>query len=110
MRIQINKSAEIAFGLKPLDFVEGSTFIFMGKRSRQDPDSDAVFVKSSGEGILFEPISGKGLITLNPADTLGASEGTIDCDLQMIAPSGAVYLVGEFQLRLILPVNLNTIS
>jgi len=103
------KINELAFELPPEDFIPGSTFVFMGKRSRRDEDSAAVIKASSALGILYEPLTGKGLITITPEST--SKEGVIDCELQMLSPSGAKYLIeGAPRLEIVKSINRETIS
>lgn len=83
--------------------------MFMGKRSRRDPDSAAVIKASTSLGILYDPISGKGLITLITPQIL--KEGRLDCDLQMITPDGAAYLIeGAPDLEIVSAVNWSVVN
>ena len=108
-RIYKGKINELTFELNPVDFITGSTLVFMGKKSRRDPDSAAVIKASSSLGILYEPVSGKGLITLILSQA--AKEGRLDCDLQMITPTGAVYVIqGAPVLEVVSAVNWEAIA
>lgn len=83
--------------------------MFMGKKSRRDPDSAAVIKASSSLGILYEPVSGKGLITLILSQA--AKEGRLDCDLQMITSDGAAYLIeGAPDLEIVSAVNWSVLN
>jgi hypothetical protein len=104
LQLYKGKINELTFEMSPDDYIQGSTFVFTGKRSRRDEDSAAVIKASTALGILYEPTTGKGLITLTPSDT--AREGAIECDLQMIAPSGAAYPIeGAPRLEIVQSIN-----
>lgn len=108
-RIYKGKVNELTFELNPADFIAGSSLVFMGKKSRRDPDSAAVIKASTSLGILYDPISGKGIITLMPPQNV--KEGRLDCDFQMIAPTGSAYLIqGAPVLEVVSAVNWEAIA
>lgn len=58
----------------PLDLT-GMDIAFVAKRYYTDPDTDAVIVKSLGDGIeVAAPASGAAVLTLEPADTSGLDD------------------------------------
>jgi hypothetical protein len=101
----LNKTIEISFDLSPGDYLPGAELMFSVKSSRRLPDSEAI-VKGADAGLIYDPATGKGKVTLNPEDTAGLSAGIFDCDLQMKLGT-AIYVLGETKLRLNPPVLLH---
>jgi hypothetical protein len=96
------KMIELSFELSPEDYLPGATLVFSMKRSRREGDSVAI-LKSAANGLLYDSMTGLGLIIFNPAETATLQPGVFECDLQMTLGT-AVYVLGEMQLRLSVPV------
>jgi hypothetical protein len=102
------KVNQITFTVAPSQFMPGSTFVFLGKRRRTDPDSKAILKASTNLGLLYDPLTGKGTINLTPATN--AQTGEVICELQMISPQGIYVLEPSLTVAIAQPININTLG
>ncbi len=87
--------ADIYAGTIPVD-ITSNTLIFTAKWSLRDPDADAVFIKTIGDGIVItDGTNGKCQVTIESEDTQGLPlhETALYYDLQMTDIAGKRYTV-----------------
>jgi hypothetical protein len=100
MRGDRGKTIEIPFTLCSGSWIDNSRLTFTAKASIFDPDSQIRIFKSSDLGILFNPVTLQGMITIAPAETQDIEESELYCDLEMTAPDGNIYLLQRSTMKL----------
>jgi hypothetical protein len=104
--LYIGKTQIVDFQVTPATAIATGTLQFMGKYSRTEPDSKALFLKQTGSGIeITDTAAGKGRITLSKIDTQGLKPGTrVLCDLQLIN-GGQEFVLADQEFSVRQPVN-----
>lgn len=81
----------------------GATIWFTAKEAVEDADVDAVFQKTTADGITIDDApNGRATVVIEPADTaaLGDDPVTLLCDVQVEEADGTTSTVAEGVLRI----------